>query len=346
MAEPTNRHPRPSYIIKLGTRDLTPLFEPRLISLTLCESRGGEADQLDLVLDDSDGALEIPSRGAELSLWLGFEGRLVEKGTFHVDETEHTGAPDTLCIRARAADMRQALRSRVERSWHATTLGGIVTELAKKHHLVARIDTRLASRPVAHADQTESDISFLQRLASRYDAVVTVKRDALLCLPIKDTRTSKGEPLPTRLLTRDLGDRHRWHTADRDAYSGVRAYWHDPHRSRRRSVLVGKSGNAKRLREGFADERSARDAAQAEWQRIQRGAATLEITLALGQVDIAPQTPVLVRGFKPQIDAGEWLTVKATHSLSDGGLTTRLELENGAAADDAGGAAEDVDEGF
>ncbi len=38
-----------------------------------------------------------------------------------------------------------------------------------------------------------------------------------------------------------------------------------------RSMLVGQSGSAERLREGHATEADARAAAEAEWQRIQRG---------------------------------------------------------------------------
>lgn len=344
MSEPT-RYPRPAYRVQLGSRDITPTIEPRLISLQLCEARGGEADQLDLVLDDSDGRLEIPSKGVELQLWIGFEGALVDKGTFVVDETEHAGAPDTLSIRARSANMRAELRTRAERSWHGTTLGAIVTTLAKKHKLSARVDPRLAAVAVAHEDQTESDMAFLQRLAKKHDAVCTVKKDRLLWLPIQGTRTSSGAALPTITLTRAAGDQHRWHTADRDAYSGVRAYWHDPKRAKRRSVLVGKSGNAKRLKESHTSEADARAAAQAEWKRVQRGAATLELTLALGQADLAPQTPVTVQGFKQQIDGGQWLVVKVTHTLGDQGFTSRVEMENGAAVEDAGGQAEDVDGG-
>ncbi|MDZ5456986.1 phage late control D family protein [Azohydromonas lata] len=336
------RYPHPAYRITLDDQDLTPKLRPRLRSLTLCLARGGEADQLDLVLDDHDGGLQIPSTGVELALWIGYVGDLVDMGTFTVDEIEHSGAPDELHIRARSANLRAELRSRTERSWHGTTLGSIVKTLAKKHGLAARVDPRLASRAVTHEDQSESDVAFLQRLAKRFDAVATVKKDRLLFLPIQGTQTSTGAPLPTITLTRAAGDQHRYHTSDRDAYTGVVAYWHDPARAKRRGVVVGTRKNAKRLRETFTDEASARAGAQAEWKRIQRGAATLQLTLALGRADLAPQTPVAVTGFKPQIDAGEWLTVKVTHTLGDGGFTTSVELENGAAAEDTGEAAEDV----
>ena len=51
------------------------------------------------------------------------------------------------------------------------------------------------------------------------------------------------------------------------------------------------------------------------------------LTLALGRPELAPQTKVRAAGFKPEIDATPWVVVKLTHSLGDGGLTTRMELE-------------------
>ncbi len=73
------------------------------MSLTLTDNRGFEADQLDLELDDADGKIVLPRRGAVITLrWL--EGQpLFPKGAFTVDEIEHTGAPDRLTIRARSA---------------------------------------------------------------------------------------------------------------------------------------------------------------------------------------------------------------------------------------------------
>ena len=324
-------HPAPAYRITLGKRDITPLVDARLMSLQLTECRGDEADRLDLVLSDHDGALEIPAKGAELQLSIGWAAEgLVDKGTFIVDEAEHAGTPDTITVRARSAELTKALRTRAEHSYHATTLGAILQAIAGRQQLQARIDAGLAARAIAHVDQTnESDVNFVSRLARLHDAVATVKRGRLLFLPIVGTKTSTGQAIPSMRLTRADGDRHRYHTSDRDAYSGVRAYWHDPKRAKRRGVLVGQSGNAKRLRDSFANEADARAAAIAEWRRIQRGAATFELTLALGVPVLAPQTPVRVSGFKPQIDETEWLSIRVTHCVDDAGYTTKVELDSG-----------------
>lgn len=113
-----------------------------------------------------------------------------------------------------------------------------------------------------------------------------------------------------------------------DSYSGVRAYWTHKAGADRKSVLVGHSGNAKRLRETFATEAEARENAQSEWQRVQRGAATFSFSLALGRADLYPEQKIRVQGFKPEIDEATWLISKTTHTISgSSGFTTALELE-------------------
>jgi len=326
----------PDFSLTIDGRDITPTIDARLISLALSECRGNESDQLDLVLNDSDGAVRLPPRGAEIALRIGWAGQaLVDKGLFIVDEVEHSGSPDQVHIRARAADMRKSLRIRRDQSWHATTLGDIVGTIAKRHELHGRVDDALASVKIDHIDQTgESDLHFLTRLATQHDAVATVKKERLVFLPINGTRSSSGQALAKVTITREDGDQHRFHISDRDSYSGVRAYWHDAGRARRRGVLVGKKGHEKRLKDTYGSEADALAAARAEMNRIARGAATLELTLALGRPELMPQTPVTVKGFKSDIDGTAWLVVRVHHHLGDGGLTTRVELEAGAVPGD------------
>ena len=64
-------HHAPGYALTVDGRNITPQIEARLISLTLTESRGDEADQLDIELDDADGNLQLPPKGAEIALLLG-----------------------------------------------------------------------------------------------------------------------------------------------------------------------------------------------------------------------------------------------------------------------------------
>lgn len=321
----------PAWRVTLDGKDLTARIRPRLLDLTLSECRGGEADQLDLRIHDHDGAMALPKRGVELSVAIGWhDGGLIDKGTFRVDEVEHSGAPDIVTIRARSADLTHDLRTRRERSWHDVTLGSVLRGLAGEHSLQARVSESLSGIAIAHLDQTgESDANLITRLATRYDAVATVKAGALIFAPIGAGVTASGQPLPRASITRASGDQHRFTIADREVYSGVRAYWHSTSAAQRKSVLVGKSGNAKRLRESYSSEKEAREQADAEWKRLQRGAAKFSYTLALGRADLYPEQELNVTGFKPEIDGQDWLVEKVTHNITgSSGFTTTLELES------------------
>ena len=153
--------------------------------------------------------------------------------------------------------------------------------------------------------------------------------NALIFLPIGAGKTASGVALPDFAITRADGDGHRWAEADRDKYSGVRAFWHDKAGANRKSVLVGDSGDAKRLRATYNSAAEAREHAQAEWSRLQRGEGTFSYTLALGRADLFPEMRGTVKGFrKPQIDDATWLIAKASHSITgSGGFKTSLDLE-------------------
>lgn len=321
-------YPRPIWRVLLDGQDLTARFAPRLIDLGLTAKRGDEADQLDLTLHDHDSAMAIPRSGVTLSVALGWAGQgLIEQGEFRVDDIEHSGVPDEIRLKARAVDLTAELRILRERSWHATTLGDVLQQIAGEHGLSPRIAPALASTALAHLDQTESDINLVTRLAKRFDAVATVKAGRLLFLPIGDSSTADGRPLPAAVITRASGDGHRWASTDRSKYTGVRAYWNIKDGANRKGVLVGASGSAKELRHTYATEAEANEAATAEWGRIQRGAATLSLTLALGRPDLQPEAPVTVTGFKPEIDGTDWVITQVSHRFGGGGFSTALELE-------------------
>lgn len=72
---------------------MTAALDARLMSLTLTDNRGFEADQLEL--DDADGQIVLPRRGAVIQLALTRPAAF-PKRAFTVDEIEHwrTGPPD------------------------------------------------------------------------------------------------------------------------------------------------------------------------------------------------------------------------------------------------------------
>lgn len=329
----------PAFRLTMDGADITQKLEKRLLSLTLTDNRGFEADQLDIELDDADGQLQLPRRGVVLSLALGWKGEaLFPKGTYTVGEIEHSGTPDRLTLRARSADFRQTLNMKREKSWHQTSVGEVVKEIAGRHKLKTAIGNDVAKMAVDHIDQTnESDASFLMRLAKQCGSVACIKNGNLLFIRQGQGKTASGKVLPAITLVRKDGDGHRFTLADRDAYTGVIASWlhtREPEkkpettvkRKRRKPAaqkkepeakqgdyLIGTDENVLVLSRTYASRANAERAAKMQWERLQRGVATFSIQLARGRADLYTEMPVKVSGFKQQIDAGEWIITTLTH---------------------------------
>jgi len=242
----------PDFMLKVNSKDVTTNIRDRLISMTLTDNRGFEADQLDIELDDADGQLAMPVRGAVITLFLGWKGQtLFGKGNFTVDEVEHHGAPDTMTIRARSADFRGSLNSRREVSYHDTTLGEVITQVATRNDLKPMIGDGLASVKVSHIDQTqETDAAFLTRIATLNGAVAAIKAGRLLFIKPGGGVTAAGKPIPQMTITRQDGDRHSFSIADRGAYTGVTASWlhtKDP-KPKKNKIKIQRTPKVKHLR--------------------------------------------------------------------------------------------------
>lgn len=327
-------YPHPTCRLVVNGTDITSRIVggrvPRLISIELTDNRGLEADQLDINLSDHDGLLAIPPRGATLRLWLGWSDTgLVDKGTYTVDETEHSGAPDTLSIRARSADLRGGLKVKKERSWSTATLGTVIGAIASAHGLAPVVSAVLAGIELLQVDQAnESDANLLSRLGREHDAIATVKAGRLLFMPTGKATTASGLALPHVTLTRADGDQHRYLQADRDAYTGVKAYYYDVNSADKKEAIAGAGDNLKELRHSYTDRASALQAARAEWSRLQRGTATLSYTLAKGRPELIPDQTYSLTGIKAEIAEIIWLGGNIRHSFTPDSYTTSLELES------------------
>lgn len=341
--------PIADYQVTVDGRDITQIIRgqvslsggrtrPRLISMGISEKRGEEADTFDLVLDDSDGALDLPPTGAKIRVSLGWARGtgvtlgLVDKGEFHVESIDHGGSPPALTIRAKAADFTAGLKQRREKGYHGTTLGAIVAEVAQRHGLNLRCAAALASIVVGtKAQSRESDLAFLRRLGREFDAVATVKADALIFKPVGDGKSPSGAALPTVTITKRSGDAHQYGRQKRDDAEGVEAQWHNRATGKRETFSTGKAkgdgGKARRLSRVYPTEEAARQAATAATSRAARDPVTFSITLAYGRADLGPEQKATVSGFKRQIDAVDWLIAEVTHAIGDRGFTSQIKLE-------------------
>lgn len=359
------RHLTPAAELTIDGRRFGTQAMSRIISISLTDKRGFEADELTIELDDHDGTLAIPKTGSKITLKLGYqETGLVEKGEYLVSEFTASGSPDRLSITARAADLAEALAEQVEKSWHKQTLYQIIETIAKKHKYEYIISKDYQSQKIEHIDQTnESDASFMSRLAEQYDAIATIKNGKLLFIPAGESQTASGQPIQPTTITRASGDSHSFTYSSSNSYQAVRAYYTDKKTGQKKEVIVnkdnaypnkkttqqtktvkGKTFKAKKkendnqkvntegqkiktLRHLYATESGAWSGARGAFKKIQRGVAEFSITLAVGRPDLYPETPAVVKGFKPEIDAEAWLITEVSHKIDSGGYTASIQFE-------------------
>lgn len=359
------RHLTPQAELTIDGRRFGTQAMSRIISISLTDKRGFEADELTIELDDHDGTIAIPKTGSKITLKLGYqETGLVEKGEYIVSEFTASGSPDRLSITARAADLAEALAEQVEKSWHKQTLYQIIETIAKKHKYEYIISKDYQNQKIEHIDQTnESDASFMSRLAEQYDAIATIKNGKLLFIPAGESQTASGQPILPTTITRASGDSHSFTYSSSNSYQAVRAYYTDKKTGQKKEVIVnkdnaypnkkttqqtktvkGKTFKAKKkendnqkvntegqkiktLRHLYATESGAWSGARGAFKKIQRGVAEFSITLAVGRPDLYPETPAVVKGFKPEIDAEAWLITEVSHKIDSGGYTASIQFE-------------------
>ncbi len=302
LSQGTDPVKMPDFDILAEGKTLSGVAE-RLMSLSLTDNRGFEADPL------------------------------TEKGTYIVDEIAHEGPPDRLTVSARSADFRDEFNVKREVSWHDVTVERVVSAIAHRYGLKPQISEMLMDIEIDHADQTEeSDMSFLTRMAEMLGAITTVKSGNLLFIMPGGGVNAQGQPLPSFAITRSSGDRHQFRIADREAYTGVRAYWLDLNYGKKKKVSVKRRKPPKPKKEKSSSREGdymegAEGNVAAKWQQLQRGAASFSITLARGRAELYPEMHGTVTGFKSEIDNQDWIIAKAEHTIDNSGFTTQLELE-------------------
>ncbi|MBK0062609.1 MULTISPECIES: contractile injection system protein, VgrG/Pvc8 family [unclassified Acinetobacter] len=319
------------YKVVVNGQDITAKINSRLISMTIADNRGIEADSVLMNLSDHDGLLDIPPKGAEIEVWIGWSSTgLLYKGKYFIKEREHSGTPDVLSLRATSADLKASLKRKREDSFHDKTIGEIISSIAARNGLDAIIQDKLASIKLAFIEQNESDANLMTRIADEHDAIATVKNGTLLFLAKGKAETVTGQSLPEIEITRQQGDRHRFSdTSEGDDISGVTCYYYDLKLPLKQQVTIGNSSlNVREIRHPFRDRETALHKAQSEYNHIKRKATSFSYSFSRGRPELIPEMTFKFTGLKSPIDDIVWLGTQVTHRLDgSGGFTTDVTLE-------------------
>jgi phage protein D len=327
---------KPEFRVVVNDKDITAAIDERFSSLTLTDETGLTSDTVEIVLADTDPLRPIkkPPTGAELEVFLGYDGTTRRMGLFVVDEIELEGWPQRMTIRGRASPYDGTPKGKTDfqtqktHSWPTnTTIGAMVSKMAKDHGMEASVSKSLASVKLPHIDQTgESDISFLSRLAKKYDAIAKPAGGKLLFVKRGDSKNASGQDMASVTIAPGDLTSYSYSERTRESPGTVVAFWHEKGVAKHHEVIVGKGDPVKRMRFGFKDAGMARSAAEAELARRARGEISLELSMAGNENLSAEATVTVGPEFRAEM-AGDWLATRVTHRFTKRSFVSSVECE-------------------
>jgi phage protein D len=318
----------PDYKILADNNDITAAIRDRLISLTLTDEAGIQSDSISLVLDDRDNAIQLPRKGAQLDVFMGYkETGLVKKGLFTVDEIEISGPPDIITIKGKAANMRASLKAPKTRSFDNLKLGDIVRTLANDNQLTPKISPDLADLVIPHLDQTnESDLHFLTRIARQYGAISKPVEGHLLFVVKGETKSATGKVLSEISINKTQTSDYTATLADRDKYKAVIAHWQDTKTAQKIAVKTSNDAPAFTLRHTYQDQETAAQAAKSKIASLNRGTGTVSLTLSNGDALLFAESVLHLSGFRTGVN-GAWTSTHVEHEINAAGYKTRIDAD-------------------
>lgn len=306
------------------------LLQNRVERLVLTDSAGYQSDTLNLTVNMAGiDRANWPRSGTELTVKLGWlESGLVEMGSFIISKITPKYLPKKAEITATAAPFNaKAGRLKLRRSETYTdvTLGDLVRYIANRINLSPRVHADFDALKIAHIDQkNESDLSFLQRLASKFDAAVKPINDLLVFGRRGQTKTLSGKPVPVVSLQLYSGNKAPQNALlsvdftepERDMYRGVYADFID---SDNAEIVRYKTGQDpfKQLTGRYNSPEDAVNAAKGELMRLKRGGIKVKFSVA-GDPNIMAESAIDLSGFDEDHLNGKYSNDIVTHTFIPG----------------------------
>lgn len=322
---------RPLFVCHVGGANASGGFYSALLSATLTDNSGEEADTLELTFDDRLNSIATPGEGAVLQPFFGYaEAGLTSKGKFIVAGIGVDGGPggETISISAKAADFREDAKERMTENFDDKTLKQILTEVFGRHGLDVAIDPELASIKVDYeARFDQSAFGFATELARRYNAVAKPGNGKLIFAKKGKASSVGGLPMTPILIAKSQCSEWSFDLKPRPRHGKVAAKWFDREQGKLRfeTEATGGQGPIRMLPHPFKTQDEAKKAAKAEGVNLNRATGSGSFTIP-GRPSANAEADVIASGFRSDIN-GKWRAVTVTHEFSRDGYSTSVEVE-------------------
>ncbi len=322
----------PVFRIVADGSDITRMINDRLLLLRTSDKPGMESDEFELRIDDRDGAVTLPARGASIEIFLGYAGStLSREGRYVVDDIEVSGPPATLVIRGKASDMRGSGKTTRSDSWEGDSLATIVSTIARRNGWEPACKVATI---VLRADQLgESDFNFVTRLAKQHDCTAKVADGKLIVMPRQGGVTASGKTLGVVTITKADVSRYSFQLGDRSNHKTVKTKYQDKATGKLKVISLDNDDSPDGLppvhtdRHIHPNKTAAEQAAKARLSAFNRSTASVRLEMP-GRSDLFAERMISAQGFKDGLD-GEYLVDSREQVFTQSGWSTTIECNGG-----------------
>jgi len=311
----------PEFTLIANGTDVTSKINLDASKISFEDEAGTVADEIRLVIE---GSFKKPKYEDELRLYIGTK----EKGQFFCGvfkvqtSTYKKGAQNCMEITATAVDFSKSIKVKRNRSYENVSVKKIVELIAKRSE--CEVSSDFDDIYVIHEEQTsESDLHFLKRLASSYNALFSLKNNKLVFKKrMKDGK--KSDALPRFPLELDELTSVSIENTNKTLYNSCKAIWRDTKDNEQKSVIVGSEQPMKVIKDSFESKADAKTKAQAALDKANAGTKVGDISCA-GFTIYAGGILDLSGTFE---DDGEYEIKSVNHTLDSNGWNMQIKIEN------------------
>jgi phage protein D len=320
--------------------DISADIAPYLLSFEYTDKYSGEADDLQLTLEDRDKLWRdpwYPGKGAKISASIITEnwGHPAETtslycGSFEIDEIEVSESPLQVTIKATSAPRSTNLRNESKnRNWEGYKLSGIAGDIASNAGLA--LEYLAPDDPVNDTrNQVEQDdLSFLRERCLNSGLALKVTDTKIV---IFDESEYEGHPAVSkiergsfRILSMNIK------TKLADTYKSASVKYNDTAKDVTHVSLIDddgveESGQTLKIIQRVESQGEAEKLARNKLHEANKHEVTGSFTLA-GDIGLVAGVNIDISGYG-KFD-GTYFVESAKHSYGDGGYTTQIEIREG-----------------
>lgn len=337
---------RATAVVLYNNTDITADLNKYLKSISYTDNLSGEADDLQITLEDRAGLWEsawMPDKGATLDVsivlheWDGLKNYVQRLGLFEIDEITSSGYPSEVQIKAVSVPDNNNLRGAERtRSWEKAELKRIANDIATEAGLTLYYDVKEYNPVIDRAEQTEqSDLSFLYKLCADYGLALKICDKQVVIFDEADYEAAeavalvpkpKGSYSAGSIKVLDMLKSYSLRSKVRDVYKSCHVKYQDSSTKQKIEATFAapdkKIGKTLEVNEQVASIADAERLAKKKLREKNSDEVTGSFSF-LGNPELAAAVNIQLSGFGA-FD-GKYIITKAQHDISSG-YTTSIDV--------------------